>query len=525
MSATVDWDPPQEHAVVTVVRNVTTRYANIGLSVLVGLVMLRFNVQHLGAETYGLWILAASVTTYFSVLDLGFGSAVVKFVAEYRAKRDAHSLNEVLSTMHYVFIGIGFVCYAAVILAAVALPAIFNIAPDQIWTGRFVLLATGVQVALFFPFSVYGGVINGFERYHLNNLVGLVFNLLTAAVNVLVLWLGYGLVELVACTAIVRVLPFWIYRRNAYAVFPELSLSRRLFRRERLRELTGFSLYAAVVDWSHRLTYTADAFLLGALMSTSAVALFAVAQRIADALLQLTHQIQTVLMPAIVQRAVTGNLAGQRALFIRATRFQLATAVGLCGAVAAIAGPLIHAWLGAGWGTSVIVAQLLALVVAIRAGVGMPSTVLQGSGHHRYVALVCAWAAGVNLVLSVPLIWRWGVPGMAVANVVAAFVCAIAILPRSCRTVGLAPWTGVTQIVLPAVWPAAVSISLVSWAQTRLPDGIVPVLATLGLGVLVYGAVFVLFGLDREERQWLRDAGSRIVGAREPLAPSIVGRS
>jgi hypothetical protein len=37
--------------------------------------------------------------------------------------------------------------------------------------------------------------------------------------------------------------------------------------------------------------------------------------------------------------------------------------------------------------------------------------------------------------------------------------------------------------------------------------------------------VFVLFGLDREERQWLRDAGSRIVGAREPLAPSIVGRS
>ena len=36
-----------------------------------GLVMLPFNVRHLGPAAYGLWILTASVTVHFSVLDLG----------------------------------------------------------------------------------------------------------------------------------------------------------------------------------------------------------------------------------------------------------------------------------------------------------------------------------------------------------------------------------------------------------------------------------------------------------------------
>ena len=44
-------------------------------------------------------MLTASLTTYFSVLDLGFGGSIVKFVAQYRAKRDARGLNDIASTL------------------------------------------------------------------------------------------------------------------------------------------------------------------------------------------------------------------------------------------------------------------------------------------------------------------------------------------------------------------------------------------------------------------------------------------
>ena len=83
----------------TVARNVSTRYLAIAAEMVVGiLVLLPFNVAHLGKSAYGLWMLTASVTTYFSVLDLGYSGALVKFVAQYRARRDVRALNEVLST-------------------------------------------------------------------------------------------------------------------------------------------------------------------------------------------------------------------------------------------------------------------------------------------------------------------------------------------------------------------------------------------------------------------------------------------
>ncbi len=234
------------------------------------------------------------------------------------------------------------------------------------------LLIIAVNVALHFVFSVYGGVINGFERYYINNVVGTTFNVLSAAVNVLVLWLGYGLVELVAATTAVRLVPYWIYRRNARAVFPELRIRRAYFSRARLRELTGFSAYFAVIDWSSKLTFMTDTFILGVLLNTTVVGIYAVAQRLADALLRMSHQLHTFLFPAIVHCAVEGSIEGQRRLLVKATRFQLAVAVAMCGTVAAVADVLIGAWVGPDFAPAATALRLLAAVVVLRAWMGIP---------------------------------------------------------------------------------------------------------------------------------------------------------
>src|SRR2546423_9195447 len=45
-------------------RNISMDYCALGLEMLVGVVMLPFNVAHLGQSAYGLWVLAASITAY-----------------------------------------------------------------------------------------------------------------------------------------------------------------------------------------------------------------------------------------------------------------------------------------------------------------------------------------------------------------------------------------------------------------------------------------------------------------------------
>src|SRR5690606_19903153 len=133
----------------------------------------------------------------------------------------------------------------------------------------------------------------------------------------------------------------------------------------------------------------------------------------------------------------------QRALMVRATRLQLAIAMCLAGGIAAIAGTLIRAWLGPGAEGSVLVTQLLALMVVLRAGAAMPLTVLQGTGHPRYAAGTASAGAVVNVVASVPLVQAFGPSGAAVAAVLATAVSVVLVFPKSCHVVGLTVWQGV----------------------------------------------------------------------------------
>jgi O-antigen/teichoic acid export membrane protein len=493
----------EENRFVTFAKNVSTRYVSIVVSALVGLLVLPINVRYLGPSAYGLWMLTASITTYFSVLDLGYGSAVIKFVAEYRAKRDVRGLNEILSTMFTLFSVMGVLVYLLAIIVAWFLPEIFNIEPGQVSTARTILLIIAANVALHFVFAVYGGVVNGFERYYLNNLIGMTSNITGAVVNVAVLWLGYGLIEIVAATTLVRIAPYYLYRRNAKSVFPELHLSFRLFRRERLREVTAFSIYLAITDWSARLNYTIDNFTIGIFLNTAAVGVYAVGLRLSEALFRMTNQLHAFLFPAVVQQATDGRVDAQRRLLVHAARFQLAVALALCGAVIAVADRLIRAWVGPGFENGVLTAQILAYVVVLRAWMGIPSTVLKGSGHAAFVAKAGALCAVANVLLSVVLVKSMGVVGVALGTAVpVTAVAVLAIFPTACRAVELNVMEGYRRIVWPALWPALIVMAVVMFTRHLLPLRLIAVLLHMMAGALAYAALFVACGLEREERRW-----------------------
>ena len=74
---------------------------------------------------------------------------------------------------------------------------------------------------------MFGGVINGFQRYDLNNIVGTASSIATAIVNVIVLLAGYGLVELVVATTAVRVLDAVGLPRQRLSGLPRAAHQRR----------------------------------------------------------------------------------------------------------------------------------------------------------------------------------------------------------------------------------------------------------------------------------------------------------
>ena len=185
------------------------------------------------------------------------------------------------------------------------------------------LLIISLNVAAGTAFNVFGGVINGFQRYDLNNVVGAASSVVTAVVNVAVLAAGYGLIELVAATTLVRIVTYLVYRANAYRVFPGLRIRASSFRRERLREVTLFSVYMLLIDCANKMNYSVDALVIGAFLNTSAVAVWTVGQRVAEVTQRLTNQLNDVLFPTVVDNSAAARMDRLQAIFIQGTRLSL----------------------------------------------------------------------------------------------------------------------------------------------------------------------------------------------------------
>jgi O-antigen/teichoic acid export membrane protein len=481
----------------------STRYLAIFIDGVIGLLLLPFNVSHLGASAYGLWALTTSVTWFFGVLDLGYGGALVKFVAQYRAWRDRAALNEILSTIGFVYAGVGVLCFIVTALLAWRVDALFNIEPEQVRTAQLVLLIVGTYLCVRFPFGIFGAVVYGFQRTYRNNAASIGTSLVVAAVTVGVLSAGYGLVALVAATTAVRVLSLGVFAWNARRVFPGLDVRPSLIRRARLREVTGFSVYMLVLDLSAKLNYSADTLVIGAMLDTFAVAVWTVGQRLAQVAQQLTGQLNDALFPSVVDSDVAQRHERLQMILIQGNRLSLAMAAPLCLGLIVLAEPLIHIWVGKQFSASVVPTQILLSVVLLRAGTSSANMILKGAGQHRLLAYTNASTAVANVLLSIVLVRPLGLLGVALGTLIpVGLSSAFVLYPAACRRVGLPMRRALTEAIWPAAWPGVIMVAVL-WVGRGLPHGrLLEVALQLAAAGAVYCALFVGFGIGADERRF-----------------------
>jgi O-antigen/teichoic acid export membrane protein len=325
-------------------------------------------------------------------------------------------------------------------------------------------------------------------------------------VNVLVLLAGRGLVELVLAMTAVRVLTLWVYRSNAYRVFPGLRISAVLFRRERLREVTGFSIHMAVIDWANKLNYSVDTLVIGAFLNTSAVAVWAIAQRLAELSQRIANQLNDILFPAIVESDTAARLDRLQRIFVEGTKLSLATVVPMAGTMILLARPLIHAWVGPDFDSSVPILRLLSAIVIVRVGNATGMTLLKGAGSPHVVSAANIATAVCNVGLSIAMVRPLGLLGVALGTLVPVVLASLLLLfPLACRRVELTVGQALARGVWPATWPGGVMCLYVAITRPLVPPSLLATGAECAISGLIYAGTFVLFSLKPIERHFYFD--------------------
>src|SRR5207249_8018241 len=120
------------------------------------------------------------------------------------------------------------------------------------------------------------------------------------------------------------------------------------------------------------------------------------------------------------------------------TRLALTLVCGVTVCLMGFASPLISRWMGPGFEASVLPLQVLAITGVVLVGQGPLGNILLGTGRHRLVAFTSLGEAVANLILSVILVRRYGIVGVALGTAVPVVIANLFILfPAACRHVGM----------------------------------------------------------------------------------------
>jgi O-antigen/teichoic acid export membrane protein len=500
------------------VHGVLAKYLSIATWIAAGLVLTPLLLRHLGSETYGLYAALGSVGAYLSVLDLGTGLAIPKYVAEYRTQGDLERLRKLSSSFFIGFIGVG----AALLVGALAflplVPHIFKASPSLSRVAQIVFLVTVANFLILLPFGVLEGVLYGFRKVHINYWLDALFYIFNLTAAYVAVTLGYGLVAVTVGTLGARILVSLVLARLTWTECPMVRLRLKDFDWEILKKLIGPSFYYFVIQIAALLIFSTDNVLISFFLGVSAVTSYSIAFRLCRLPLGLISSLAGILLPHISELDAVKDLGRLRRLHIQITKYSVLISLIVFTCLFAFGKDFIDFWVGPGNFAGMPILICFCLVFPVNTVVQCSSMVLMGTAQHKRLAGMLMFEGFLNIAFSILLLHHFGALGVALGTLLAKLAVSFWFAPwYACRLLKQNFWEyakGVWPALLPLL-PAMVLAVL--GGELALP----PVAKILGGSLAIaitFGAFFYCFSIEREERAYLRKRVSTLVPWRSVVA-------
>lgn len=282
-------------------------YVLLGLNTIIGLLYTPFLLRMLGKSEYGLYSLAASVIAYLTVLDLGFGNAIVRYTAKFRAEGKKEEQYEMFGMFFLLYLVISAVAFMVAMALVWNVDAIFdaNMTAEEVSRMRIILLLMAFNLAFTFPMSIWGSIITAYEDFVFQKLVNIARTILNPLVMIVLLYFGYKAIALVVVTTIFNVLTLNInhlYCKRKLRV----KLYFRKFRWGFLKEVSIYSFWIFLNAIMDRIYWSSGQFILGIYQGTASVAVYAVAIQLKDMYFMFSTAISSVFLPRVTSMVTKG---------------------------------------------------------------------------------------------------------------------------------------------------------------------------------------------------------------------------
>src|ERR1035441_5591055 len=277
--------------------------------------------------------------------------------------------------------------------------------------------------------SVFNAVLFALERFDIVTGITVMGALTRSALVVIVLSRGHGLIALAAVALFSSSAEYLSAALCAKRMYPRLNPRRRYVELARCKELFNFGIYRFIWIVANQLIFYTDTLVIGIFLNAAAITYYVIAGSLINYGRNIVSLAADTFYPAATRLDARNDMTGLQDLLVLGTRIALAVGLPLCLGFLFLGKQFIVLWMGPAYAVSAAYLIVLTIPQVSSMSQYISALILVGMAKHKVLAYVTLLEGIANLVLSIILVRKIGLIGVAWGTAIPHAITTTLVIP------------------------------------------------------------------------------------------------
>jgi len=488
--------------ITNIIWNFTSFFANL----LISFFLARFILGQIGSVKYGIWVLVGSFLGYAGLMDLGISTAIVQRIAGSVAKGNREEIQDIITTATSLFSLIGLLVFLICFLFSAIDASFFNVPLELGKSFSFLLIMLGGGVGFSFLGRVHLGILRALERFDIVNIIILIQ--MCFQVLFIVLFLKHSIIVLGIIYAALNIAVNLSYMIATKMLLPSYRFASVNFNLPTMRYLGGYGFFAFLIVLADRFRFYTDSIIIGHYLGATAITIFYFGNRMVEIFRDVLGRISGPFLPAFSRYNGANYQGASQEAFIRSSHITAIFTFLIGGSLIVSGYPFLTVWIGDKL-VSITPCYLVLVIITVPTTVALAQAIsisfLYGTNRHRYLAYWTLFEGLANLILSILLVRKMGIFGVALGTALPMIVVKGLFQPvYVCREVRISVKSYLIKCML---IPFVISIlymilqlaAYCMFSEIRLVHLLIVQIST---GIIISFIIYYFF-FSQEDKEWI----------------------
>ena len=402
-------------------KNIFSNWAGTGVTAIIAFIMSPFLVHTLGKDAYGVWTLIFSIVAYSNFFDAGMKQSLAKYIPKYYGTKNFVGLNQIINSALLIYMITGILIIIFTLVVSFFFVDLIKCPPELLYSMQIALILIGLNQAISFFFMPVAA-LGPFHRYDILNTIEICKSIIIALLFYFFLINSHGIVTMAIIIFTGSIFTLSTKRFIQQRLVPQIEISKKHIDRSKIKTLLNYGSISFFIVISWLVIFNTDNIVIGMYISTSAVTVYTIAGTIINYLRTIISSIGVPLVPTVSHLESNSQYSQINDIYKKLTKYLFYLTSCICIGIFFFIDDFINLWMGPGFEQTIEIVYILIIPASIYLPQVIANSILLGINKHKLLLKILVCEAVSNVILSLILVQKWGIYGVALGTAIPQFI-------------------------------------------------------------------------------------------------------